>query len=404
MGRGFRWLVGSNWVANLGDGIALAAGPLLVASQTHSPFLVALAALLQRLPWLIFGLYAGVLADRLNRRLLVVTTDLIRVAVVGCLGVSILTGWVNIAVVLVAMFLIGVAEVFADSATGTLLPMLVDKQDLGIGNARLLSGYLTMNQMVGPPVGAALFAVGMASPFAAQAVCGLAAVSMISRIQLPESNRTKTPIRARKDILEGLRFTWNNPPIRTLTLATMGFNVMLGAAMAVLVLYATQRLGTGPVGFGLLTTAIAVGGIVGTGCYDWLERKVSMALILRAGLVIETSVHLGFALTRWPWFAMVLMFVLGAHSFIWSTASRAVRMRAVPLGFQGRVGSLYLVGAFGTMAIGQLIGGVVASVWGVAAPFWIAFTGCLLILVPIWRQLAVVGRADDEALKSASAS
>ena len=66
LGRGFRWLLASSWIANLGDGMTLAAGPLLVASQTLNPLAIAMAALLQRLPWLMFGLYAGVLADRVT--------------------------------------------------------------------------------------------------------------------------------------------------------------------------------------------------------------------------------------------------------------------------------------------------------------------------------------------------
>ncbi|MGZ4455684.1 MAG: MFS transporter, partial [Nocardioides sp.] len=78
LGASFRWLLSSSWVSNLGDGIAIAAGPLLVASQTHDAFLVALAALLQWLPPLLFGLVAGVLSDRLDRRLIVVTVDLLR--------------------------------------------------------------------------------------------------------------------------------------------------------------------------------------------------------------------------------------------------------------------------------------------------------------------------------------
>ena len=84
LGTGFRWLLASSWVTNLGDGIALAAGPLLVASQTQRPFLVALAALLQWLPPLLFGLYAGALADRLDRRLIVVTVDLLRASCWCC--------------------------------------------------------------------------------------------------------------------------------------------------------------------------------------------------------------------------------------------------------------------------------------------------------------------------------
>jgi len=83
MGTPFRWLIGSSWITNLGDGISLAAGPLLVASQTKDPFLVAMAALLQRLPWLLFGLYAGVLADRLDRRMVVVLVNLARAAVIA---------------------------------------------------------------------------------------------------------------------------------------------------------------------------------------------------------------------------------------------------------------------------------------------------------------------------------
>ncbi len=171
MGALFRWLVGSSWVGNLGDGIGLAAGPLLVASQTHDPILVALAGLLQRLPWLLLGLYAGVLADRVDRRLLVIVVDLLRAAVLAVLTVTLLTGHVDVVVVLVTMFLLGTAEVFVDTTSGTLLPMVVARADLGIGNARLMAGGLTMNQLVGPAVGATLFAAGMAWPFVVQAVC-----------------------------------------------------------------------------------------------------------------------------------------------------------------------------------------------------------------------------------------
>src|SRR5687768_6524329 len=135
MGTSFRWLVGSSWMSNLGDGIGLAAGPLLVAAQTSDPVLVALAGLLQRLPWLLFGLYAGVLADRVDRRILVVTVDLTRAAVLAALTTMLVTGHVDITVVLVTMFVLGTAEVFADTTSGTLLPMVVGKADLGIGNA-----------------------------------------------------------------------------------------------------------------------------------------------------------------------------------------------------------------------------------------------------------------------------
>ena len=135
MGARFRWLLASSFVSNLGDGIGLAAGPLLVASLTDRPSLVALATLLQQLPWLLFGLHAGVLADRADRRTLVVGVNLVRAAVLAVLATTIVTGTITVAVVLVAMFALGTAETFADTTTRTLLPMLVDKRDLAIGNA-----------------------------------------------------------------------------------------------------------------------------------------------------------------------------------------------------------------------------------------------------------------------------
>jgi len=166
LGVGFRWLLASSWVSNLGDGIALAAGPLLVASLTDDARLVALAATLQWAPPLLFGLFAGVLSDHLDRRRIVVTVNLVRAAVLAVLATTIATGRVSIGVVLGTLFLLGTAEVFADNTSQTLLPMLVARDDLAVANSRLQTGLITVNQLAAPPLGAALFAVGAVWPFA----------------------------------------------------------------------------------------------------------------------------------------------------------------------------------------------------------------------------------------------
>ena len=327
------------------------------------------------------------LADRIDRRLMVVAVDLMRAAVLAVLAVAIVGGEVSIELVLVAMLLLGTAEVFADTATGTLLPMVIAKEDLGIGNARLMAGELTTNALVGPAVGAALFAAGMAIPFVTQSVCVALGALLVARIRLPPFERVARRSHIGRDILEGLQWTWANAAVRTLTLTIVTFNVTYGAAWSVLVLYATQRLGLGPVGFGLLTTFAAAGGIFGTASYDWLERHASLANIMRVGLVIETFTHLGLALTTTGWVAMAIMFVFGAHAFVWGTTSRAVRMRAVPMELQGRVGSLYSIAVYGGILLGQLVGGVVARLWGITAPFWFAFFGSAILLALIWREL-----------------
>ncbi|MEQ6903509.1 MFS transporter, partial [Nocardioides sp. YIM 152588] len=242
LGAGFRWLLASSLTTNLGDGIALAAGPLLVASQTRSPLLVSMAVLCQQLPWLLFGLYAGAIADRVDRRRLMMAANLLRALVVTGLCLTIVTGWVDITLVLVAVFLVGTAEVFVDTAAGTLLPMMVPKADLGIANARMLAGVITLNQLAGAPIGAALFAVGAAAPFGVQALCILAGVVLVSRIRVAGPPRVEgagptARSHVRRDIAEGLRWLWGHAAVRTLTLVILAFNFTWGAAWSVLVLY-----------------------------------------------------------------------------------------------------------------------------------------------------------------------
>jgi predicted MFS family arabinose efflux permease len=390
MGSAFRWLVGSSWTSNLGDGIGLAAGPLLIASETQDPLLVALAALLQRLPWLVFGLYAGVLADRIDRQRMVVVADLLRAAVLGALTLTVITGTVSAAIVLCAMPLLGTAKVFADTATGTLLPMVIAADDLAIGNARLMTGFITTGQLVGPAVGAALFAAGRASPFVAETILVAAGALLVAQMRVPAFVTRDRRSSVAHDVAEGFRWTWGNAAVRTLTIAIVTFNVTFGAAWSILVLYASQRLGLGAVGFGLLTTVSAIGGLAGTGIYDWLQRRASLADIMRAGLIVETLTHLGLAITTTAWVAMAIMFVFGAHAFVWGTTSRTVRMRAVPTALQGRVGSVYYLAVFGGILVGQAIGGGVARAWGITAPFWFAFVGSAIILALIWRELGHV--------------
>ena len=126
---------------------------------------------------------------------------------------------------------------------------------------------------------------------------------------------------------------WHHAAVRTLVLTIVTFNVTFGAAWSVLVLYSLERLGMGEVGFGLLTSAMALGGLVGTLSYGWLERHVSLGNIMRGGLIIETLTHLALARdhaargSRWS-----MMFVFGAHAFVWGTTSTTVRQRAVPTG------------------------------------------------------------------------
>lgn len=415
MGRDFRWLLASSWTSNVGDGVALAAAPLLIASMTSSPILVAAGAILQFLPWLVFGLHAGAIADRFDRRRLVMAANAARAVVLLALCAFLVTGTANIWIVLASAFLYGTAEVFVDTAGSTLLPMLLKPADLGLGNARLQAGFLVANQFAGPPLGAFLFAAGHAWPFLLEAVCVTLAVVLISRIARtpvpPRSQagsggdldgtvagatgsgakvHTDTSTGSVHRIAEGLRWLWRNPPVRMLVLIILLFNVTWAAPWGVLVLYATEHLHMGAVGYGMLTTASAAGGLLATLSFGWLERHVSFATMMRVCLSLEVVMHLAFALTTQGWIALAIMFVFGFYAFIWGTISTTVRQRLVPHELQGRVSSVNSVGVFGGMVIGQALGGVIAQTWGLTAPWWFAFAGAALTLLFVWRPISQI--------------
>lgn len=390
LGRSFRWLLASTVINNAGDGVALAAGPLLVASQTRDPFLVSMALLSEYLPVLLFGVVGGAVADRFDRRRMVVLVNLGRAIVLAALVVTIASGTVNIAIVLVTLFVLGTAETFADSASSTLIPGVVAREDLGNANARMQGAFILTNQLVAPPIGAFLFAVGMAMPFATNAACFALGAVLVSRVVTSsrvEPDRTTGLV---ADMAEGVRWLLGHPPMRTLALTILTFNVTYGAAWSVLVLYAGDRLGMDEVGFGLLTTAVAVGGIVGLASYGRLERRFALGDIMRVGLLIETATHLTLAITTSAAAALVTLVVFGAHAFVWGTTSTVVRQRSVPDELLGRVGGVYRVAVIGGMVVGTPIGGILARTFGITAPFWFAFFGSALLVVALWRQFASI--------------
>ena len=386
LGRSFRWLLASTLINNAGDGIALAAGPLLVASQTDDPFLVSMALLSQFLPVLLFGVVGGAVADRMNRRRMVVVVDLLRAVVLVVLVATIVTKQVNIGVVLAALFVLGTAETFADSASSAILPGLVHRDDLGIANARMQGAFLLTNRLLAPPIGAFLFAAGMALPFATNAVCFALGAVLVLRVAVSTTNELRESPSLRADMVEGIRWLVAHPPMRTLALTIFTFNVTYGASWGVMVLYSRDRLGMNEVGFGLITTATAIGGVVGMVAYGRLERRFSLADLMRIGLLIETSTHLILALTTSATIALAWFVVFGVHEFVWGTTSTVVRQRAVPDELLGRVGGVYRVAIMGGLVIGVPLGGLLARTFGITAPFWFGFAGSALLVAILWRE------------------
>lgn len=392
LGPSFRWLWGSSLVANVGDGILLAAGPLLVTTLTREPFAVAFATFVQWLPAVIVGVPAGAIVDRVDRRRLAIVVNVVRAAVLGTLAATIATGVVSLPILYVALFLLASAESFSDNAHGALLATSVPKDRLGVANSRLTGTQTLVNDLAGPPIGALLIGLGLMVPFAVTAISMAGAAIIVARMAAPRREvREEHPIV--REIADGARWLWHHPPVRALALTIFFFNVTYGAAFSIYVLLAKERLGLSDVGFGLLLTATAVGGLIASAAYPALERRFSLADLMRGGFAIETLTHLVLATTTLPVVAGITMTVFGAHTLVWNTTSTTVRQRAVPSSLLGRVTSVHMLANRGGLVIGALIGGLLALQLGLTAPFWFGFAGSAIMLVLIWRTLGDIAHA-----------
>jgi MFS family permease len=397
LGRSFRFLWSAATLTSVADGVLLAAGPLLVAAITREPFAVAMAVFAQRIPWVVFGVVAGAVIDRVDRRRLLVTVNVLRAAVVGLLSATIALDAATLPVVYLALFSIGTAESFADNAKTVAVAVAVPRAGLGRANARLHGSSIVGNQLAGPPVGALLFGLGMALPYALNAILLLAGALLVARVRLPAHPADVRRADLPQEVREGLRWLWAHPPVRTLAILITVFNVTFGAAFSVWVLYALERLQLTEVGFGLLMTVSALGGLVGTAMYSTLERRYGYARLLRVGLVVESLTHLVLAATRSAIVAGVVLAAFGMHAVVWGTTSTTVRQRVVPSALLGRVTSVYMIGSVGALSFGTLLGGAIAQRYGILAPFLFAAVGAALTTAVVWRSIANIADAADAA-------
>jgi MFS family permease len=400
LGRNYRRLWVANVVSVTGDGVTVTAGPLLAASITRDPLLVAGALFAQQLPWLIFTLLSGALVDRLEPGRLMVIVDLLRAAVIGGLAASVLAGRAHLVVLYGALFILGVGATVSGTAAQSLLPPLVGPDDLVRGNAGLQGVQLVGADLAGPPLGAYLFVLAAGLPFAFDAATFVAGAALIAGIRPrgttnPVSDRT----RLRQEIAEGIRWLLAHPGLRMLAVAICVMNIMLGSTLAILVLYVRDRLGLGPAGYGVLLACSAAGGVIGTIIVKRLLARFGASLLLRVGLIIECATHVSLALTRRPWVAALTLVVFGVHSGVWSVVTVTMRQTAVPEQLRGRVNSVYYTFAMGGFALGSLLGGLLASEFGLTAPFWVAAAAVAVVAILAWR-LFTPGRLTTEAAAS----
>lgn len=385
----FQALCVSTALSNLADGVFKLALPLLATRVTDSPALVAGVAFAVRLPWLLFALFAGVLADRFDRRRMMIGANGARVVVLAGLVILIGSGGTSLAVIYAAALLLGVAETLADTAGSAVLPSIMGKQDLEQANAKLVGVTTVSNEFVGPPLGGMLAGASLALAFAASSALYLAAAVAIVLMTGVFRPAARPTARVLTDIVGGLRYVWSHSLLRALAIIVAVMNVGWSAWAAVMVLYVVEPGpgGLSEFGYGVMLTSIGIGGFVGTLIAVPLVRRFGRRWAIGADIVGTFVMMLIPALTPNAWAIGAAAVIGGVGGAMWSIVVSSIRQQVVPDDMLGRTGGVFRLFGYGALSVGAALAGVVAQAAGLPAVFGLCALFTLLLFVPFFRSV-----------------
>jgi MFS family permease len=382
----FKLLWGATALSNVGDGLRIVALPLLATSITTDPRLIAGVTIAERIPWLIFILPGGAWADRFDRRVLRMRLDIARAALMAALVAVIVVDRVSILAIYAVAALLASAEAVVDSSSMALVPATVDRRDLEGAGGRLTSTELLTNDLVGPPLGGLLFGLAVAAPFGIDALT-FAGAALLMSFMAGSYRSGAVPVEGsalRGEIADGFRWLWNDPLLRRLATISTALGTASYIGNTVLVLFARETLGLSPFGYGLLLVPGALGGIAGSLLAPRL-RRYPLRLAL-AGAVLGSGV------TTWIMSSVsspiaVSLLAAGSLGFvmIWNVLTVALRQRVIPNERLGRVGASYRFLVFLGMPFGALLGGLLASRFGVREAIFVSGSALVALgsIIPV---------------------
>ncbi|MGI5268343.1 MFS transporter [Nonomuraea sp. CA-218870] len=388
LGRSFNGLWFGTGASNLADGMALFVLPLLALAIGASPGEVAAVTTALTLAWPLFGLHAGWIVDRVERRALLTGVSLARAAVLAGLTAAHLTGALSIPLILLAAVLLGVAETLVDTALTSTIPRVVAPEARNRANARVEATINVTNQLAGPPLAGLLAATTLALATGAGAVLYVLAVAGILAMTLSPGPAGPDVTEPRRGALvAGLRHLWRQPVVRTLTLYTAVMNVVWAAATALLVVYAVAPgpLGLSTAQYGLLLTAMAVGGLLASMVVEPLRRRFGVTTLLIADAAGTVLLVLPVAVGASAWAVAAGAVVAGAGASVWRILVATIRQNLSPPELLGRVYAASRVISWGVLPPGAAVAGLIAEVWGVRTAFAVATVLALAVMAAFLR-------------------
>lgn len=359
------------WVAAMfskfADGLMGASIPLLAASLTRDPILIAIQANLFMLPWLLFAIPIGALLDRLNRRAAMLMVQTSRVLIGAALATLIINGQMNLVWLASLTFIFGISEVVYDTATQSAIPSLLHGSQLEKGNSRLQIADTVMQGFVGVPLGGYIFTIFAFIPFLGVSACYAIAIVLvltIARDALQPMEDLQAPKRAKLsiEIKEGLKYLWNEKVLLRLVLTTgfIGFCYSMGGATQVL--FILDHLHVPEANYGWVLVPLGVGALIGAVTSAWFSTKLGRSTALSIALPASALSLLLCGLSPNAYWFMAACFIQGFFIAHWNILLMSTYHAMIPNEIFGRIHGARRTIVWGLMPIGGLLGGLLAKI------------------------------------------
>jgi MFS family permease len=357
----------------------------LTYTLTGSPFLLGLVNGLRALPLLLLGPFGGVAADRLDRKRLMLTTQLFLMTVTAIFATIIFTGHAHVWNIVVFSLLTGVAWAFNMPVRQSVVPNLVPRSALMNAMALNSAGF-NLTRVVGPSLaGLLIAAVGIAGNFYLQALAYVGVASMVWMMHIPPRTTAPQEVSVRQHLAEGARFVWRHPTLR-MQMALALVPVVIGLPyISLMPIFAKDVLHVGPGGFGLLMAAPGLGAVLGTLSIASVRDVRRKGLLLFGSLIALGATLTVFSQSRSFLLSLVLLVLIGAFQMTYMTTNQTVVQLTTPDELRGRVMGIYMLNQ-GLLPFGSLLAGILADAW--SAPLAVALMGgsvCVLAAVAFAR-------------------
>jgi MFS family permease len=378
-------------ISELGSQVSGLAIPLLAAlSLDASPFEFSLLGVLGFLPFILFALPAGVWVDRLRRRYILIVGDAARAVLLAIIPILWALGELQVWHLLVLEFLIGICTVFFDVAYQSYLPALIEREDLIDGNSKL---QLTASaaSISGPPLAAALMAaIGAANAILADCASFVAStafmVSMRHRETPPQPEPGQKHPKMWPQVKEGLNWVVRHPWLRSIAVCTGTSNFFSTLSNAILILYMARTLGLSKFAIAIVYVAAPVGSIVAGLVTNRVNRRIGVGPTILATISVSSVAGLCYPLAPHS-FPMPLLMVGGAlfgfGAVAFNITQVSLRQAITPERLQGRMNAAMRWVVWGTIPLGTLLGGGLATWFSLRTALWVGGIGNMFAILPV---------------------